>query len=56
MNKAKQQSLRKIFDLTRSLEDETTLEFSLKDNQLTVTAKNLTASLQFFQLGLHQWK
>ena len=32
-------SARKIFDLTRSLEDETTLEFSLKDNQLTVTAK-----------------
>ena len=27
-------SARKIFDLTRSLEDETTLEFSLKDNQL----------------------
>ena len=32
-------SARKIFDLTRSLEDETTLEFSLNDNQLTVTAK-----------------
>ena len=31
-------SARKIFDLTRSLSEDTALEFSLKDNQLIVTA------------------
>lgn len=31
-------SAKKIFDLTRSLNDETSLEFSLKENQLIVTA------------------
>ena len=36
-------SARKIFDLTRSLDDKTTLEFSLKDNQLSVTAKKFNA-------------
>ena len=48
-------SARKMFDLTDLLEDETTLEFSLKDNQLTVTAKKFNGgSLQFFQFRIFQ--